>query len=340
MYNAEIGKLEIVPEAADAQLNLERGVVITTNSKMAPHEAVEAFGPASYHDGDYCLYFNNIKENVAKRIAAYMFRHYRIEGDDIRDAYAAPKAVTLQGVAYDDGGEVIGIVELKLGKVNVRKGTSRVSGSFTGLDGKKIALKAVNVTGIDGTSPVSVSMEVKNVGTMAVTIGGTQFAGSLGDLHVQSGAVGGDWTGSGATVGVDADDVSMFAGTVLTDFLPDSERAETARGKWVFDKAALVKWAKPKKGAGLSKFYDEVSGKDLIVDETKGKTNRSGLKVAYTPKKGTFKGSFKVYALEGAGKKTKLKKYTVRVTGLVVNDVGYGVATCKKPSVSWSVTVR
>ena len=57
-------------------------------------------------------------------------------------------------------------------------------------------------------------------------------------------------------------------------------------------------------------------------------------------KKGTFKGSFKVYALEGAGKSTKLKKYSFNVTGVVVDGAGYGVATCKKPSVSWSVTVE
>ena len=53
-----------------------------------------------------------------------------------------------------------------------------------------------------------------------------------------------------------------------------------------------------------------------------------------------FKGLFKVYALEGSGKKTKLKRHTVRVTGLVVDGVGYGKATCKKPAVSWTVTVK
>ena len=74
--------------------------------------------------------------------------------------------------------------------------------------------------------------------------------------------------------------------------------------------------------------------------KTKKKTNGSGLKLTYTSKNGTFKGSFMVYALEGSGKKTKLKKYTVNVTGFVVDGVGYGTATCKKPSVKWSVTVE
>ena len=56
--------------------------------------------------------------------------------------------------------------------------------------------------------------------------------------------------------------------------------------------------------------------------------------------RGIFKGSFKVYALEGSGKKTKLKTYTVNVNGFVLDGVGYGTATCKKPAVSWTVTVE
>ena len=32
---------------------------------------ITVFGPASYHNGDYALYYYNIKDNVARRIAAY-----------------------------------------------------------------------------------------------------------------------------------------------------------------------------------------------------------------------------------------------------------------------------
>ena len=132
----------------------------------------------------------------------------------------------------------------------------------------------------------------------------------------------------------------MFPGTLLASLLPDEEKATVKNSKWTFAKAAAVKWAKPKKGAALPDTYDETSGKGLIIDTSKGKTNLSGLKLTYTPKKGTFKGSFKVYALEGVGKATKLKKYTVNVNGFVLDSVGYGKATCKKPAVSWPVTVK
>ena len=175
---------------------------------------------------------------------------------------------------------------------------------------------------------------------MEIAIGGDKFAGSMGDYHVQSGDVGGAWTASSATVDVAIDSVSMFSGMVIDSLLPAGEVATVSKGKWSFAKAASVKWAKPKKDAALPEIYDEASGKGLIIDVAKGKTNLSGLKLTYTPKTGMFKGSFKVYALQGEGKQRKLKSYTVNVNGAVVGGVGYGMATCKKPALAWPVTVR
>ena len=261
-----------------------------------------------------------------------------LNASDITASYAALKAVKLQGVMYN-GCSVIGIVELKLGKVNAKKGTSKVSGSLTTLDGKKHAIKAVNLTEIDGTTSKAVSLEVKDFGTMSITIGGTQFAGSMGKYHVQSAVVGGNWSKGGTRVYVDATSASLPAGA-LDELLPAGVPVTASGGKWKFAKAASVKWAKPKKGAAVPERYDAESGKGLVVDTSAGKTNLSAMKLTYTPKKGTFKGSFKVYALEGDGKSTKLKKYTIKASGVVVGGVGYGTATCKTPAVNWEVTVR
>ena len=71
IYNEKTEQLEVVPHAADAQLNLKRGVVVTTTKAVAPVSYTTVFGPASYHESDYSLYYNNIKANVAARIAAY-----------------------------------------------------------------------------------------------------------------------------------------------------------------------------------------------------------------------------------------------------------------------------
>ena len=260
-----------------------------------------------------------------------------VEASSIGMPYKAARAVTLMGAVYN-GGNPVGIVELKLGKVNAKQ-TSKVSGSVTTLSGKH-AIKPFVITGIDGTTAKSVSLDVKGIGTMSITIGGTQFAGTLGGWHVQNANVGGKWKSRSATVYVDATSASIPAG-MLSYLLPDAETATVKNGRWTFAKAASVKWAKPKNSATLPEIYDESSGKGLIVDATKGKTNLSGLKLTYTPKDGTFKGSFKMYVLVGTGSRTRLKGATVNVNGFVVNGVGYGTATCKNPAAGpWAVTVQ
>ena len=76
VLNEKTGELEIGDIGADAQINLARGVVVT-NAKVEPMPeesakiATEFFGPDGRHDCDYTFYYNNIKDNVAKRIAAY-----------------------------------------------------------------------------------------------------------------------------------------------------------------------------------------------------------------------------------------------------------------------------
>ena len=241
---------------------------------------------------------------------------------DISAPYIAQKkAETLRGAAYY-GAEVMGVVELKIGKVS-NKGTSKISGSVTTLAGKKYKVKAQSVY-VDDKMAISVYLEVKGLGALAFALGSKDgknvFAGALGKWHVQTANVGGNWTKGGATAVVAVEDVSAFAGTVLVDLLPTNVTAKVSRGKWAFDKAASVKL---KNGA--------LTG----IDDPK-KPNLSGMKLSYTPKTGMFKGSFKVYALNG----TKLVKYTMSVTGVVIDGVGHGKATCKRPAVSWSMKVE
>ncbi len=121
----------------------------------------------------------------------------------------------------------------------------------------------------------------------------------------------------------------------IEELLPDGEPVIPKAGKWSFAKATGVKWAKPKKGAERPEIFDEKSGKGLIVDDAKGKTNLSGLKLTYTPKTGIFTGSFKIYAIQGG----KLKKITVKVAGVVVDGKGWGRAS-GPGGVSFAVTVE
>ena len=77
MTDQETGKPEIKDVGADAQINLARGVVIT-HAKGEPMDeetakaAAQFFGPDGRHNEDYLFFYNNIKENVAKRVEAYL----------------------------------------------------------------------------------------------------------------------------------------------------------------------------------------------------------------------------------------------------------------------------
>lgn len=71
LIDVNAGTVSIGDIGADAQVNTQRGVIVT-NAKSDPIALSQFFGPASFHNGDYTFFYNNIKDNVAKRIAAYM----------------------------------------------------------------------------------------------------------------------------------------------------------------------------------------------------------------------------------------------------------------------------
>ena len=76
MPHEKTGKNEIVDVGADAQVNVERGTVVThaASEPVAPEiadVATQLFGPDGRHASDYSYFYNNIKENVSKRVEAY-----------------------------------------------------------------------------------------------------------------------------------------------------------------------------------------------------------------------------------------------------------------------------
>lgn len=74
VLNEETDEIEFSDVGADAQIVPERGVIVT-NADYEPMTGMDdIFGLQSFHNGDYTLYYNNIKDNVAKRIAAYKKR--------------------------------------------------------------------------------------------------------------------------------------------------------------------------------------------------------------------------------------------------------------------------
>lgn len=69
------GKL-VSPGIADARVDTVRGSVIVTtvdaNLYAIPADAADLFGPESYHLHDYGFFYNNMKQNIADRIKAYL----------------------------------------------------------------------------------------------------------------------------------------------------------------------------------------------------------------------------------------------------------------------------
>jgi hypothetical protein len=69
------GKI-VVPGIADARVDTVRGSVIVSSVDPKvygmPAEAVLLFGPESYHMHDYGFFYNNLKQNIADRIKAFM----------------------------------------------------------------------------------------------------------------------------------------------------------------------------------------------------------------------------------------------------------------------------
>ena len=80
-FDENTGEYEIIePGIADAKLDIERGVVITTQNSKKPMSLDggamdQLFGPDSYHAFDYGFYLRNLQENVRTRIAAYRKIH-------------------------------------------------------------------------------------------------------------------------------------------------------------------------------------------------------------------------------------------------------------------------
>lgn len=116
---------------------------------------------------------------------------------------------------------------------------------------------------------------------------------------------------------VSEEDMPVIDG-LLPEFLPVGEPIKVGT-RWTVNKPAMIKF---KNGVFDQASYDK--------GVATGKTNDSALKVNYTAKTGLFKGSFKVYVLQGG----KLKKLTATVFGVVNSGEGFGSALIKKVGVA------
>lgn len=230
-----------------------------------------------------------------------------------------PKKATVLNGVYLEGESVRGVLQVKVGKAS-KKGESKVSVTVIGLDGKKYTSKSVKVpTG--GTS--TQTFEVKTLGSLTLTFGENGFSGTLnGGTVVQTE---GRFATTRGHATFTASDLTALSGAVATYF-PTDEAVSRTEKKWaVVAKAGKLKYVVLNKNDGIAGTLAPTG------------SNIAGLKLTYAPKTQTFKGSFKVWTFDSA--KNKLKSVSAKVTGVVVDGVGYGQVTVKKDVIG-ELTVR
>ena len=239
------------------------------------------------------------------------------------------------GAVYDAGGNPRGTITIKFTKPS--KGTSKISATLKLLDGKSYSLKATSVA-INEAGPGKIAgVEIKKLGVLdTLEIG---KAGFIAEMTATDGAklsaVTTDLT-KGLSQGnykfsVSGLPTEINGLPVVTGMLPDGvEFSVNAKGKIVLDKAASLKYAKIK-GSKPTAY-------ELVLDTSKGKTNLSGLKLTYTAKTASIKGSFSVYT--DNPEKHKINKVSFTVTGMVIDGKAVGIAACKKPAISCPIIIE
>ena len=262
-------------------------------------------------------------------------------------------AQTVRGALYKRCA-LVGTVELKFGRMNERKETVRVSGAATLLvDGK---MKRVSAKAVEMTLEENVALEEKLGGTLAFSapLGEMKFSMEYdglfflqndtyemeGTLNSRALAIGGKLAKERMLFNVSLDSMPDFGadGALLEAALPEDVPIRVTNGtKWSFDKAAVLRYKRFKED-GRTRY--ELDG---LADASK--PNLSGLRLTYAAKTGQFKGSFKLYTTNAAttpeGRQPRLKKFTVNVAGFVVDGVGHGQATLKRPAGGpWAVKIR
>lgn len=235
---------------------------------------------------------------------------------------AFTSAQTINGICRKADGQLLGSLEVKIGKLNKNTNAVKVSGKITLADGKKLTARAVSATvggdngfscnlafgGVVGSLPISVSGSTSvPLASTSSSTGCTVQSCLLGG-ELQNGAFDFVFAGRGA-----------FALPAGFGFLLDEtswQEQGTISGGTTF------KFAK----AQSPKIVATATGYGVAGLDAGG---AHGLKIRYSKKTGVLKGTYVLYAsnLGNTPAKPKLKKYTMKVSGFVYNGNANGLVT-------------
>lgn len=238
------------------------------------------------------------------------------------------------GVMYDENGNPSGTITIKFTKPS--KGTSKISAKIKLLNGKSYSLSSTKVQVNDDGPALITDKAIKKLGVLdSLEIGENGFLAEFTMMDgkkltalttdLSKGLSEGKYTFS-----VDSTPTTINGLAVVKDMLLESMTFSiNAKGKITLPKAASLKYKKIKKS--------KPAAYELVCDTSKGRTNLMGLKLSYSPKTSSIKGSFVIYTVNP--EKHKINKYTFTITGMVVEGKAVGIATCKKPSMTSQVFI-
>ena len=276
-------------------------------------------------------------------VAVSQFRITGNEGGEIAPAPSPIPSPSAQFMAkivvpckvVDAADRAVGVAQITVAKTD-QNGQSKVSAVFYGLDGKKKSAKPVKarVSLSDvGAAVKDVHLDVKGESApfiVSVAEDGSA-TGTLGSYSIKQ-TVSVAEPSANPRFRIMGMPNAINGMTVMNDvesngnayhLLPDGEGIgfSVSGKKWVFAKAASVKYTKNK-----STLQTE-----LLVDVGKdgSKTNLCGLKLVVNAKTGVFKGSFTIYVKAGTPEKPKAKQLKFKVSGILVDGVGSGHAAHK-----------
>ena len=236
------------------------------------------------------------------------------------------RARTFTAALYSES-RPVGVVTLKTGKIK-KNGTVRLSGFIQKADGTKLAFRPMSADGSFGR--ISVSLAVARGSSASIDVSNGRLSGSWNGCRIAAATIGGEINRSAT---FDFGDMPESINGYCVNYPSESEPVAMAGAYWTCARPATMKWKKCppcKDGVCANCGYGS-----WLVDNSDGKTNVSGLRLTYNARQGTFKGTFKVFTWSPNG-----AKYTVHVSGVVVNGVGYGTASLKKAGKTWSISVK
>ena len=256
------------------------------------------------------------------------------------------RATSKRIYVVDGGGAYVGIATVTTGKKS-SKGKVAVKIAFKMASGKSATASKTSFTPAEDGTITATWSSVKHIGAVSMMItedgdiSGTAGAYTFVDEYETEADDGEEsvaFTHGEHTFSVDATDFEMPKDgyDLISETVPSEVLIITSNSKsWNCGKSSSLKYQKVKE--------DGETSYELVGLDNENATNYSGLKIKYNSKKGTFSGSFKVYASNEASVekgKPKLKSYTFTFSGSISGGSGSGVATCKKLKASWPITIE